>query len=123
MTGRDFLALAGALVANHGHGNAESRFRTAVSRAYYASFHVAVEFLAAFGIRVSGGPQGHFDVFRSSSAPAILMQSRQLACYRTCAVTATRPITGSTDAALAFKPTPRCALRKRPTLSPRSRSV
>jgi uncharacterized protein (UPF0332 family) len=45
MNGSDFIVLAGRLVAIHG-GNAAA-LRTAVSRAYYGSFHLASDLLLA----------------------------------------------------------------------------
>ena len=45
MTGNDLISLAGHLIANKAFGNAEARHRSAVSRAYYGAFHLALEFL------------------------------------------------------------------------------
>ena len=56
MDPRAFLALAKRLVSNE--KNAEGR-RSAISRAYYAAFNVAVEFCASIGCHVPNGPQGH----------------------------------------------------------------
>jgi uncharacterized protein (UPF0332 family) len=50
---RDFLHLARAVAAT---GTAAGH-RTATSRAYYAAYHVAFDFLLALGFRV---PRGHF---------------------------------------------------------------
>ncbi len=40
----------------------EAAYRSAVSRAYYATFHAATAFLAQLGFRASGGPQAHGEV-------------------------------------------------------------
>jgi uncharacterized protein (UPF0332 family) len=55
MTGRDFLAVATALAA----GKTEAEWRSAISRAYYAAFHVAREFLTTLRFRVPAGEQAH----------------------------------------------------------------
>lgn len=41
---------------------AEAAYRSAVSRAYYATFHAASAFLANLGFRASSGPQAHGEV-------------------------------------------------------------
>src|SRR5438045_2836714 len=65
MTGDDLIALAAHLVANSAFGNAEARFRSAVSRAYYGAFHLAVSFLKEVaGIRVLENHTGHDQVCR-----------------------------------------------------------
>jgi len=63
MNPRAFHILADALA--HGRGPAE--FRSAISRAYYAVYLVAVETLATTGWRISKGPAGHADVQRCLS--------------------------------------------------------
>jgi uncharacterized protein (UPF0332 family) len=45
MIGDEFISLAGKLCVNPHVGDAEARYRTAVSRAYYGAFHLAVDFL------------------------------------------------------------------------------
>jgi uncharacterized protein (UPF0332 family) len=55
MTGRDFLAVANALAA----GPTEAEWRSAISRAYYAAFHTAREFLIRLRFRVPAGEQAH----------------------------------------------------------------
>lgn len=55
MTGRDFLAVATVLAA----GKVEAEWRSAISRAYYAAFHVAREFLTGLRFRVPAGEQAH----------------------------------------------------------------
>jgi uncharacterized protein (UPF0332 family) len=55
MTGRAFLAVAHALAA----GPTEAEWRSAVSRAYYAAFHTAREFLTRLRFRVPAGEQAH----------------------------------------------------------------
>ena len=39
--------------------------RTAVSRAYYASYHIGANVIQALGGRVGGGPSAHGEVFKS----------------------------------------------------------
>ncbi len=56
MDPKRFLDLARVLKG--GTGTAEN-YRTAISRAYYAAFHVGVESLQAIGITLSEGPGGH----------------------------------------------------------------
>jgi uncharacterized protein (UPF0332 family) len=51
----DFLALANRLAG----GASEAEWRTAVSRAYYAAFHVARRLLDDLGFRVPDGDQAH----------------------------------------------------------------
>ena len=55
MTGRDFLPVAFALAADP----AEAAWRSAISRAYYAAFHVARELLTDLGFTVAGGSGAH----------------------------------------------------------------
>lgn len=50
--GRDFLLVANDLLA----GDTEAKWRSAVSRAYYAAFHAARKFLTACGFTV---PRAH----------------------------------------------------------------
>jgi hypothetical protein len=56
MDPRAFLSLAKRLLDRE--KNPEGR-RTTVSRAYYAAFNVAAEFLEGIGCGVPAGPQGH----------------------------------------------------------------
>jgi hypothetical protein len=56
MDPRAFLALANRLFATE--INPEGR-RSTISRAYYAAFHVAAEFLDGIGHQIPDGPQGH----------------------------------------------------------------
>jgi len=58
MDPREFHRLASQLVG----GTTSAEFRTAISRAYYASYNVAVQILEEMGFRVSRGPAGHGDV-------------------------------------------------------------
>jgi uncharacterized protein (UPF0332 family) len=53
--GRDFLTVAQALSA----GPTEAAWRSAISRAYYAAFHTAREFVTRLGFRVPAGEQAH----------------------------------------------------------------
>lgn len=50
MTGHDFIALAGRLAAS----NDEAALRSAVSRAYYGAFHLAIAFLAELDCPTNG---------------------------------------------------------------------
>jgi hypothetical protein len=56
MNARAFLHLANRLLASE--KNPEG-LRSTVSRAYYAAYNVAVEFLDGIGCGVPKGPQGH----------------------------------------------------------------
>lgn len=58
MNPRDFHHLASQLV----NDTSPAALRSAISRAYYAAYNVAVEFLADLGFRVSKGPAGHGEV-------------------------------------------------------------
>ena len=58
MEPHDFHRLAAQLV-NSPHA---AELRTAISRAYYATYHVSVALLEAMGFRLSRGPAGHGDV-------------------------------------------------------------
>jgi uncharacterized protein (UPF0332 family) len=53
--GRGFLTVAQALSA----GPTEAEWRSAISRAYYAAFHTAREFLTRLRFRVPPGEQAH----------------------------------------------------------------
>jgi uncharacterized protein (UPF0332 family) len=55
MTARDFLTLADRLVT----GATEAEWRSAVSRAYYAAFHVARELLTGLGFTVPRQDRAH----------------------------------------------------------------
>lgn len=55
MNSRDFLVVARALAV----GNTEAAWRSAVSRAYYAAFHVACELMEALGFRVPQSDRAH----------------------------------------------------------------
>lgn len=55
MTGHDFLVLADHLLA----GSTEAEWRSAVSRAYYASFHVARDLMTALSFAVPRGDRAH----------------------------------------------------------------
>lgn len=61
MTGRDLIHLAGHLAVNRALGtNAEARYRSAASRAYYGAFHLARACLSAhFQIHVLQNHHGH----------------------------------------------------------------
>ena len=66
MSGDDFIALAGILAATA--RQEESRYRTAVSRAYYGAFHVAASFVAEFNVRVPRNHVAHNEVYRLLSS-------------------------------------------------------
>lgn len=55
MNARDYLELAGELAG----GSREADWRSAVSRAYYAAFHVARNLLVQVGFRPPADAQGH----------------------------------------------------------------
>jgi uncharacterized protein (UPF0332 family) len=59
MNPEDFISLAGWLAANTAVANAEARFRTAVSRAYYGAFLTSVDVLAQLGVVVPANHRGH----------------------------------------------------------------
>lgn len=58
MEPRDFLEVAKKL----SQGGTAAEYRTAVSRAYYATFHVGAAFLKDIGCLISEGPQAHGEV-------------------------------------------------------------
>jgi uncharacterized protein (UPF0332 family) len=60
MTGGDFLTLAFQLAA----GTTEAEWRSAVSRAYYAAFHVARDLLTDLGFTVPRADQAHEYLYR-----------------------------------------------------------
>src|SRR5262245_28965489 len=55
MTGREFLVVAGLLATRA----TEADWRTAISRAYYAAFHTAREYMTRIRFRVPAGEQAH----------------------------------------------------------------
>jgi uncharacterized protein (UPF0332 family) len=64
MSWRDFLSLAARLAA----GATEADWRNAVSRAYYAAFHVARQLLADLNFTVPRADRAHqYLVFRLSN--------------------------------------------------------
>ncbi len=71
MTGNELILLAGKLAANPALGDAEARFRSAVSRAYYGAYHLARVFVASLGGVIPKNATGHFELSR------ILWDSRQ----------------------------------------------
>ena len=65
MNWRDFLTLASRLAA----AKTEAEWRSAVSRGYYATFHVARQLLAGMGFRVPRADRAHqYLVFRLSNS-------------------------------------------------------
>ena len=63
MSPRDFLLLAGELSPRE----TEACWRSAASRAYYAAFHVARDFLDSLGFAIRQGDQSHAAVYRRLS--------------------------------------------------------
>ena len=63
MSGEEYIALAGRLVASTALGSPEARFRTAASRAYYGAYHLAVAVLTTWGLRVKQNAYGHQEVY------------------------------------------------------------
>jgi hypothetical protein len=57
MDPREFQTIAGRLAATRAYGAAG--YRTAIGRAYYAVFNIAVNVLDELGLVPSGGPQVH----------------------------------------------------------------
>jgi hypothetical protein len=57
MTGADFIALAGKLAANA--NSDEAAFRSAVSRAYYGAYHIAISLLEELGFPLPANANGH----------------------------------------------------------------
>jgi uncharacterized protein (UPF0332 family) len=102
---RDYLALAMTLAA----GSTEAEGRSAVSRAYYAAFHVARELLLDLGFRVPQADRAHAylwlrlanvgvsDVRVAGNRLNDLRRRRNWAAY------ASRPALTSTDAANEVK--------------------
>ena len=58
MDPKEFLRVANDLLKLQG----AAEVRSAVSRAYYAAFHVAADILAGMDFRISKGPAGHGEV-------------------------------------------------------------
>ena len=63
MDPREFQQLASKLIL----GASVSEFRTAISRAYYATYNVGVEILVRMGFQIGKGPGGHGDVWKRLS--------------------------------------------------------
>jgi uncharacterized protein (UPF0332 family) len=77
MNPREFHVLADNLAS----GATPAEYRSAISRAYYAAFHVGVETLVALGFRVSRGGAGHGEVarcFDNSVIPETINAAREL---------------------------------------------
>ena len=89
MPPNDFVELAARL----SNGDNEAEFRTSVSRAYYGTFHAAVQILVEAGILLPVGPESHHKVrlcllecgepagFRAGSRLQTLRKQRNLADY------------------------------------------
>jgi uncharacterized protein (UPF0332 family) len=86
---RDFLEVAWSLL----EGNGEAEWRSAVSRAYYAAFHVARQLMIQCGFAVPRADQahaylwlrlsnaGHPDVQQAGAQLSFLRQERNRADY------------------------------------------
>ena len=77
MDPHDFYQLASQL-ATSPHA---AELRTAISRAYYATYHVGVTLLEAMGFRLSSGPAGHGEVrnrLSNSGDPEVMRVGTQL---------------------------------------------
>lgn len=55
--------MAGNLCQNKSLGGSEARYRSAVSRAYYGAFHLAIALVAELAIRVKKSHLGHNDEY------------------------------------------------------------
>lgn len=90
MTGDDLIFLASNLVVNSALGNAESRYRSAISRAYYGAFHLSMAFLkelnerdelSGINLRVPENHEAHERVYRilfASNVPELIEVARHL---------------------------------------------
>jgi uncharacterized protein (UPF0332 family) len=81
MHGRDFLHLAQSLLS----GSTEAEWRSAVSRAYYAAFHVARDLLLHCQFAVPRGEQAHGYLWlrlSNASAAAVIAAGRDLKSVR-----------------------------------------
>jgi uncharacterized protein (UPF0332 family) len=81
MNERDFLQVAALLVAE----NTEAAWRSAVSRAYYAAFHVARLLLIDFGFTVPRDEKAHTFLYRrlnNCGDPPVLVAAQQLGNLR-----------------------------------------
>jgi len=71
MTGDDFIALAGWIAAS---GKDAARCRSAISRAYYGAFHLALDFIEGLGCTIHRNASAHVQVYRllkaSGQSPA-----------------------------------------------------
>ena len=81
MNWRDFLLLASRLAA----GTTEADWRTGISRAYYAAFHLARRLFAVLNFAVPRADRAHqYLVFRLSNSgePAVEQAGRDLETLR-----------------------------------------
>jgi len=81
MNGRDFLILANTLAG----GATEAEWRSSVSRAYYAAFHVARDLLLACGFTAPRGDQAHSYLWlrlSNATAPDVENAGRELQTLR-----------------------------------------
>jgi hypothetical protein len=78
MNPREFQSLASQLVT----GTSPAHLRTAISRAYYAAYNVAVEILDELGFPIQRSPSGHGEVqnrLSNSGDPEVMRVGSQLA--------------------------------------------
>ena len=81
MNPREFQELAEELA----HGKRPAELRSAISRAYYAAYLVAVETLRGMSFRISKGSAGHAEVQRclfNSGDPALAKIGSDLSDFR-----------------------------------------
>jgi uncharacterized protein (UPF0332 family) len=81
MSGREFLSLAMRLAS----GSTEAEWRSAISRAYYAAFHVARELLEDLGFAVARGDRAHAYLWRrltNSGSPPVGLAGSELNALR-----------------------------------------
>jgi uncharacterized protein (UPF0332 family) len=81
MNPEDFIAVARVLAT----GPNQAHWRSAVSRAYYGAFHVAMRFLASLGITFSKTASAHEKVafcLRAANDGALTEAARKLATLR-----------------------------------------
>lgn len=64
MTGNDYIELASRLLLSS-IGQPEARYRSAVSRAYYGAFHLAVTFLNEVGAKVPANSECHQQAYQA----------------------------------------------------------
>jgi len=68
MSGDEFISLASNLSVNPRLGTSEARFRSAVSRAYYGAYHLALDMFAELNVRIPRNHSGHYEIYRLLSS-------------------------------------------------------